>query len=80
MDETVKKYIEELKQLGIDFKVLEHPQLISVEKVQEYLGFGMSDAGATLLMKADDNFVAIIKRGDTKLDSEKVKKIWELKI
>ena len=74
MDETVKKYLEELKKLGIGFEILHHPQLVSVEKVQEYLGFGMSDAGATLLMKADDKFVAIIKRGDTKLDSEKVKK------
>src|SRR3989338_3432096 len=74
MDETVKKYLQELDKLGIGYQILEHPQLVSVEKVQEYLGFEMSDAAATLLMKADDKFVAIIKRGDTKLDSAKVKK------
>src|SRR3989338_11467534 len=74
MDETVKKYLHELDKLGIGYQILEHPQLVSVEKVQEYLGFEMSDAAATLLMKADNKFVAIIKRSDTKLDSAKVKK------
>lgn len=75
IDQLVKNYIEELNKLGIEHKVLEHPQLISVEAVQKYLGYGMEDSAATLVMKADDKFVAIIRRGDTKLDSEKVKKI-----
>lgn len=74
IDEKVKKYSEELKKLGIEHKILEHPQLVSVEAVQKYLGYGMDDAGATLVMKADDRFVAIIKRSDTKLDNESVKK------
>jgi len=79
MDEAVKKYLNELKELGIEYQILEHPQLISVEKVQEYLGYRMDDAGATLLMKTDDKFVAIIKRGDTKLDNEKIKKYLGVK-
>ncbi len=74
IDENVKKYCEELKKLGIVYEILEHPQLISVEEVQKYLGYGMDDSAATLVMKADDKFVAIIRRGDTKLDSNKVKK------
>lgn len=79
MDETVKKYLAELKQLGIEVEVLEHPQLVSVEAVQKYLGYTMADAGATLLMEADDKFVAIIRRGDTKLDNNKVKKFLGIK-
>ena len=74
IDEKVKKYCEGLKKLGIEYQVLEHPQLISVEEVQKYLGYIMEDSAATLVMKADDHFVAIIRRGDTKLDSEEVKK------
>lgn len=74
IDPKVKKYSEELKKLGIEHKILEHPQLVSVGEVQKYLGFGLEDAGATLVMKADDHFAAIIRRGDTKLDNEKVKK------
>ncbi len=74
IDENVKKYCEELKKLGIVYEILEHPQLISVEEVQKYLGYGMDDSAATLVMKADNKFVAIIRRGDTKLDSNKVKK------
>lgn len=73
-DPKVKKYSEKLKKLGIEYEILEHPQLISVEEVQKYLGYGLEDAGATLVMKADDHFMAIIRRGDTKLDNEKVKK------
>src|SRR3989344_1789355 len=78
-DPIVKKYTDQLKKFDIAFEVLEHPQLVSVEEVQKFLGYGMEDAGATLLMKADDGFVAIIRRGDTKLDSEKVKKYLGVK-
>ena len=74
IDEKVKKYCQELDRLGIKYEILEHPQLITVEEVQKYLGYEMDDAGATLVMKAGDHFVAIVKRSDTKLDSEKVKK------
>ncbi len=74
IDPKVKKYSDDLRKLGIGHEILEHPQLVSVEAVQKYLGYGLEDAGATLVMKADDHFVAIIRRGDTKLDNEKVKK------
>ncbi len=73
IDANVQQYSDTLKTLGIEHTLLEHPQLISVFEVQKFLGFGMDDAGATLLMKTDDAFVAIIRRGDTKLDNAKVK-------
>lgn len=78
-DQKVLAYSKQLKKLGIEHTILEHPQLISVEAVQKYLGFGMDDAGATLIMKADDQFVAIIRRGDTKLDNERVKQYLGVK-
>ena len=74
-DQNVQVYSNQLRKLGIEHNLFEHPQLISVAEVQKYLGYGMDDSAATLLMKAGDQFVAIIRRGDTKLDSEKVKKL-----
>jgi tryptophanyl-tRNA synthetase len=78
-DKQVQIYSNQLTKLGIEHKLFEHPQLISVDAVQKYLGYGMEDSAATLLMKADSHFIAIIRRGDTKLDSEKVKKLLGIK-
>ena len=71
----VKKYSEQLKKLGIEHTILEHPQLIEVEDVQKYLGSTLEEAGAVIIMRADDNYVAIMRRGDEKLDFKKIKKI-----
>lgn len=75
IDEKVKQYSEELKRLGIEHKIFEHPQLLTVEDVQSYLGKTVKDACATLVMKADDRFVAVVRRGDIKLDFEKLKEL-----
>lgn len=74
-DKIVEDYCKQLSALEIAYEVLEHPQLVSVEAVQKYLGYGMDDSAATIVMKADEKFIAIIRRGDTKLDSTKVKKL-----
>ncbi len=74
MEHKVQRYSEKLRKLGVDHEVLSHPQLISVEKVQEYLGYSMADAASTLIMKAGEKFIAVMRRGDTKLDNNKVKK------
>jgi len=71
----VKKYSEQLKSLGIEHTILEHPELIEVVDVQKYLNSSLPDAGATIIMKADDAFVAIMRRGDSRLDFKKIKKI-----
>lgn len=77
-DIKAQQFSKQLHKLGIEHTLLEHPQLISVAEVQRYLGYGMEDSAATLLMKADDRFVAIVRRGDTKLDNTKVKKLLEV--
>lgn len=75
VDQKVLKYSEELKSLGINHEILEHPELVTVEDVQKYLGFGLDEALATLIMKTEKGFVAIIRRGDCSLDNKKIKKI-----
>lgn len=72
-DKKAQQFSKQLHKLGIEHSLLEHPQLISVAEVQEYLGYGMEDSAATLLLKADDRFVAVVRRGDTKLDNIRVK-------
>jgi len=74
-DQKVTEYSNKLKQLGITHEILEHPELVSVDDVQKYLGFGLDEALATLIMKTEKGFVAVIRRGDCFLDNKKVKKI-----
>ncbi len=74
-DENVQNYSEQLKELGIEHQILKHPHLVDAEKVQAFLGDDISGSVPTLIMKAGDKFVAILKRGDTRLDSAKLKKV-----
>ncbi len=74
-DEKVKKYSEELDRLRIEHQVFEHPYLTEADKVQEYLGDNLSGSCPTLIFKAGDKFVALIKRGEIKINSGKLKKV-----
>ncbi|MEK7458568.1 MAG: tryptophan--tRNA ligase, partial [Patescibacteria group bacterium] len=53
--------------------------LKTVEEVQQYLGTTISEACATLIMKADDRFIAVVRRGDCKLDNDAFKKVLSAK-
>jgi tryptophanyl-tRNA synthetase len=77
-DENVQKYSEELRKLGIEHRMLDHPYLVEAEKVQEFLGDNLSGSCPTLIFKAGNKFVALVKRGDVKLDSGKFKKILKV--
>jgi len=75
IDKNVFAYSERLKKLGINHKILEHPELVTVEDVQKYLGSGLDEALATLIMKTEKGFVAVIRRGDCSFNNKKIKKI-----
>ncbi len=70
----VLDYSEELKKLDIAHEIVEHPDLRTPEEVQGFLGLTSSDGFSTMLMKTDDSFVAVIRRDDSRLDFEKVKR------
>src|SRR3989338_4806987 len=78
VDTKVLKYSEELKKLGIRHEILEHPPLVKVEEVQKYLRSTIREAGATILMNADGQYIAIVRRGDCKLNFNKIKKILKI--
>lgn len=71
----VKEYGQKLESLKIDYKLIEHPTMKEVSEVMLFLGKPMSESSATLVMKADDKYVAIIRRGDTELNIEKTKQL-----
>lgn len=71
----VKKYSQELEKLGIEYKHFEHPPIKEAFDCMEYLGLPISEGFSTLIMKADGQFIAIIRRDDTKLFLDKTKKI-----
>lgn len=75
MEQKVLHYSEELKKLGIEHKILEHPYLTKPEEVQSYLGETVADCIASLVMKADDTFIVLLKKGDDQISFKKIKKL-----
>ena len=75
IDKKVFQYIEELKKLGIVYKITEHPYLKKVEDVLKYCNLTFADGASTLVYKVDDGYIAIIRRDDCKIDFKKLRKI-----
>jgi tryptophanyl-tRNA synthetase len=74
MIEIVAEYSKLLKELGIDHSVLEHPELKTSAEVVGHLGLRITDALPTLLMKADGEYISVVRRGGTQLDFKLLKK------
>lgn len=75
IDKNVLEYSETLKELGIENKILEHPASRSIDEVITSLSKTRSDSAATLVMKAGDEFISILRRDDCKLNTKRVKKL-----
>ncbi len=78
MNRAVVDYRQALTSLGIGHEVFTHPYLVSPEEVQKYLGKTVADCVASLVMKADDHFILILKKGDDRLDFKKIKKALKI--
>jgi len=70
-DTIIEKYNETLKKLGIEFTQHPHPEFKEVYDCMRYLGLPLSEGFSTLIMKADNKYVAIIRRDDCQLDLNK---------
>jgi len=73
ISDEVKEYSQTLTDMGIDNEIAEHPDLKIPPEVQEYLGLTLADGLATMLMKAGDKFIVVVRRCDCRLDSKKLK-------
>lgn len=75
IDKKISDYSEQLTQLGIENKVLTHPESRNIDQVIGSLGKTRSDSAATLVMKAENEFISIIRRDDCKLNTKRIKKL-----
>lgn len=67
IEPIVSQYSQKLKDLGIEHTLVEHPPIVEVFDCMRYLGLPISEGFSTLVMKADDRYVAIIRRDDCQL-------------
>ena len=78
-DIIVKNYSKKLDSLGIKHEILKHSEMREVKDVMEYLEMPLSQGYSTLVMKADDDFVSVIRRDDTRLSLKKTRKVLGVK-
>ena len=75
VSDDVKSYSQLLEELGIDHEIVEHPESSAIPEVVSFLGITLADTLPTMIMKTGDEFVAIIRRGDCRLDFKKIKQL-----
>lgn len=75
VDKISLDYNRKMAEMGIKNKILEHPPLVEAADVVAELGYTLDDSVATLIMKADNNFIAVLRRDITKISFKKIKKL-----
>lgn len=79
IDQNVRDYCTSLTELGIENEPLDHPASREIAGVLDSLGLSFSDCSPALIMKADDSFIGVVIRGDTRADFKKIKKAFNIK-
>ena len=69
------EYSKKMTELGIKNKILEHDSLVEAADVVAQLGYTLNDSVATLIMKADKNYIAVLRRDVTKISFKKIRKL-----
>jgi tryptophanyl-tRNA synthetase len=59
---------------GVDYEIIKHPPIKTVEQGLQFLGIGPEGGVSTLIFKADGKFIAVFRRDDHRLDTSKIKK------
>jgi tryptophanyl-tRNA synthetase len=75
IEPQVKPYLKLLDKFGIEYRVVEHPELKTVTEVLDFCNLTYEDGASTLIFKADSRFAALIRRDDCQVDLGKVSKI-----
>ena len=78
-NKIVSDYSQKLKELGIEHSFIEHPSLVEVIDVMIFINRPVDESSATLVMKADEKYIAFIRRGDTELNIPKIKLMLDIK-
>lgn len=75
VDQISLEYSKKMEELGIKNKILEHSSLVEAADVVAELGYTLNDSVATLIMKADKDFIAVLRRDVTKISFKKIRKL-----
>ncbi len=73
--ENLQKLKNRLDALGIEYEIIEHRPITTVEEGLQELGIQAADGVSTLIMNANGNYISIIRRDDKKLSFKKIKKL-----
>lgn len=80
IDQISLDYSKKMAEMGIKNKILEHSSLVEAADVVAELGYTLDDSVATLIMKADNNFIAVLRRDVTKISFKKIRKLLGITI
>lgn len=75
IDQISLDYSKKMTGMEIKNKILEHASLVEAADVVAELGYTLDDSVATLIMKADDKFIAVLRRDVTKISFKKIRKL-----
>lgn len=80
IEPLVQNYSNQLKELGLNHSIVEHPHLVTVEDVLKYCKLTFADGASTLIFKVDDGYISVIRRDDCKVDLKKLQNILKTKL
>lgn len=75
----IEKLKEKLDKLGVSYEINKHPPIKTVEDGLQYLGISAADGISTLILKADGQFITVLRRDDHEMDLDKIKKSLGIK-
>ena len=73
--ENLQTLKQQLDTLQLNYEIIEHRPITTVEEGLQELGIDAADGVSTLILYADGNYVSIIRRDDKKLSFKKIKKL-----
>lgn len=76
--DNLEKLRQRLDKLGISYEIIEHKPIATVKEGLEELGIEEAEGVSTLIMKADEKYISIIRRDDKKLSFKKIKKLLKV--
>ena len=79
INQDIQNFSNQLKELEIRHEIVEHEQFSDYKDFLFGISATLADCCPILIMVADNNKVAIIKRGDCKLDFSKIKNLLGVK-
>lgn len=71
----LQHYSNTLTDLGIEHKIIAHPELKTPPEVCAFLGLTLAEGLSTMIMKTGGGYIALIRRDDCRIDFKKLKQL-----